>query len=291
MQIEIVPLHADLGAEIRGVGLIDVASSQQAYEAVRAAFEQYSVLLFRDQQVTDDIQATFSRAFGPLERTKVGTLGEGTFYVRLSNLDADGRIVADDDRQVQVAKANALWHTDSSFKTTPALASVLSARVLPDGGSQTQFASTRAAWDRLSETERTQLRNKVVEHSYLYSRRRIDPALVTEAELKALPPVRWRMTWPNPANGRHALYIASHAGAIEGMDADEGARLLASLMERATQPEHVYSHQWRAGDVLMWDNRAIVHRGPPPVAGKARSMVRTTVSATDADGVAGVRPA
>lgn len=198
MQIDIVPLHADLGAEIRGVGLIDVAASQQAYEAVRAAFEQYSVLLFRDQQVTDDIQATFSRAFGPLERTKVGTLGEGTFYVRLSNLDAEGRVVADNDRQVQTAKANALWHTDSSFKTTPALASVLSARVLPDGGSQTQFPSTR--------------------------------------------------------------------------------------------PEHVYSHAWRAGDVLMWDNRAVVHRGPPSVTARARSMVRTTVSATEADGVSGVRP-
>lgn len=290
MKIDIVPLHADFAAEIRGVGLIDVAASHEAYEAVRAAFEQHSVLVFRDQEVSDDIQATFSRAFGPLERTKVGTLGEGTFYVRLTNLDPEGRIVADSDRQVQVARANALWHTDSSFKTRPALASVLSARVLPDGGSQTQFASTRAAWERLAEDERERLLGLVVEHSYVYSRRQVDPTLVTSAELSALPPVRWRMTWPNPVNGRHALYIASHAGAIDGLSAEEGTRLLATLMERATLPEHVYTHQWRAGDVLMWDNRAVVHRGPPPTPGRARSMVRTTVTATEADGVGAVRP-
>lgn len=288
--MKVVPLHADFGAELQDVSLLDVVARQDAFEAVRAAFEEHSVLVWRDQKITDEIQATFSRAFGPLELTKVGTLGEGTFYVRVTNIGPDGVPVPPDARQAQVGKANALWHTDSSFKKIPALASVLSARTITATGGETEFVSTRAAWSRLPTSEQNALQAATIEHSYLYSRRRIDPDLVRPEELEALPCVRWRMSWLNPVNGKRSLYLASHAGAIEGMNEREAAHLLEDLMARATEPRFVYRHVWRPGDVVMWDNRATMHRGRPSGAGEARALVRTTISASEADGLTQLRP-
>ena len=131
--MELVPMGPGFGVEVKGVGILDVASDGDAYQAVRAAFEEHSLLLFRNQPVADDIQVGFSRAFGPLELTKVASLGAGSFYSRLTNVGLNGELVPLTDRQVLIAQANALWHTDSSFKKTPALASVLTARVLPGG--------------------------------------------------------------------------------------------------------------------------------------------------------------
>ena len=288
--MELVPLGPGFGVEIRGIALVDVATSDKAYQSVRAAFEEHSVLLFRNQEITDDVQAAFSRAFGPLERVKVGSEGAGTFYNRLHNIAADGSLVPETHRQALTARANQLWHTDSSFKGTPALASVLSARVVPRRGGDTELTSTRNAWSRLTPELHSRLREAVVTHAYAYSRDQIDPELMTALEREALPPVRWRMTWRNPLNGRIALYIASHAYAIEGLGDSEARALLDELIAMATQPEFTYQHHWRSGDVLMWDNRATMHRGRPWPLDEPRSMVRTTVSAVEADGLAEVRP-
>ena len=214
-----------------------------------------SVILFRNQETSDDVQIAFSRPFGPLERTKVGSRGTGSFYVHSTNVAADATLVAETDRQALANRANQLWHTDSSFKATPPLASVLSARKIPKDGGETEFVSTRLAWDRLSDEQRDELRDLVVVHSYATSRDQIDPALMTPVERAALPAVRWRLIWRNPANARDALYIASHAGAIEGMDDARSRALLARLIDEATQSAHVYSHPWRTGDVILWDNR------------------------------------
>jgi alpha-ketoglutarate-dependent taurine dioxygenase len=212
--LELSALRSDFGVEVRGIGLIDVASSDSVYRATRAALEEHSVLLFRNQDVTDDVQAAFSRAFGPLERVKIGSVGTGTFYSRLHNIAADGTPVPDTHQQALTARANQLWHTDSSFKAT----------------------------------------------------RR------------------------NPVNNRIALYMASHAFAIEGMSESEAKALLAELIANATRPEFTFLHQWRPGDVVMWDNRATMHRGHPWAHDQARSMVRTTISAVDADGLTELRP-
>jgi alpha-ketoglutarate-dependent 2,4-dichlorophenoxyacetate dioxygenase len=287
--MKLISLGPRFAAELRGVDLIDVATNDAAYCAVREAFEEHSVILFRNQDITNDVQIAFSRAFGPLERTKVGSLGAGTLYVHVTNVAAD-TLIAETDRQALANRANQLWHTDSSFKATPALASVLSARTIPEDGGETEFVSTRLAWDRLSDGQREELRDLVVVHSYATSRDQIDPALMTSVERAALPPVRWRLAWRNPANARDALYIASHAGAIEGMDDAPSRALLARLIEEATQSAHVYSHRWRAGDVILWDNRATMHRGRPWPGTQARLMVRTTISARDIDGLDQVRP-
>jgi alpha-ketoglutarate-dependent 2,4-dichlorophenoxyacetate dioxygenase len=288
--MELVPLGPGFGVEVKGVSLLDVATDAEAYKAVRAAFEAHSLLVFRDQPIADDIQVAYSRAFGPLELTKVASLGANSFYSRLTNVGQQGEILPQTDRQVLVAKANALWHTDSSFKKTPALASVLTARVLPATDGDTEFTSTRLAWERLPDSTKERLKNAVATHSYANSRDQIHPDLANAEERKALPPVRWRLNWRNPTNDRRALYVASHAYAIDGMDDRDARQMLAQLLDEATRPEFVYTHKWRQGDAVMWDNRAMLHRGRPWDYTKERSMVRTTISATVDDGLNEVKP-
>ena len=240
--------------------------------------------------MTDEAQLAFSRRFGPLEVTKVGSQGVGTNLVILSTIDENGKVVPADHRLALRNKANQLWHTDSTFKRVPALASVLSARVIPARGGETEYVSTRLAWERLEEALRKRLEKSFAWHDYAHSRGKIAPDLASTEERAALPPQCWRMVWRNPVNGRSALYLASHAYAIEGMEQTAAQKLLAELMDAATAPGLSYVHAWRKGDVVMWDNRATMHRGRPWPAHEARLMVRTTISATEADGLESVRP-
>ena len=288
--MDIVPLRPGFGAELRGVTLADVANDDATYAAVRAAFEEYSVLLFRDQQVDGEGQLAFSRRFGPPETTKVGSLGTGTNFVILTTIGPDGKVVPEDHRYAMRNKANQLWHTDSSFKTVPALTSVLAARTIPASGGETEFASTRLAFERLDPALQTQLENSFAWHSYGHSRGKIAEGLASADEMATLPPVCWRMVWTNPVNGRKALYIASHTYAVEGMAPKAGEKLIEDLTAAATARGTTYEHKWRSGDVVMWDNRATMHRGRPWPGNEARYMVRTTISATAADGVGSVRP-
>jgi alpha-ketoglutarate-dependent 2,4-dichlorophenoxyacetate dioxygenase len=240
--------------------------------------------------VTDEAQLAFSRRFGPLEVTKVGSLGVGTNLVILSTIDENGKVVPADHRLSLRNKANQLWHTDSTFKRVPALASVLSARVIPDRGGETEYVSTRLAFERFDPSLRGRVENSFAWHDYAHSRGKIAVDLASAEERAALPPQCWRMVWKNPVIGRGALYIASHAYAIEGMEQAAAQKLLAELMDAATAPGLSYVHAWRAGDVVMWDNRATLHRGRPWPAHEARLMVRTTISATATDGLETMRP-
>jgi alpha-ketoglutarate-dependent 2,4-dichlorophenoxyacetate dioxygenase len=288
--MDIVPVGPGFAAELRGVTLSDVANDDAAYKAVRAAFEEHSVLVFRSQQVTDDLQIDFSKRFGPLEITKVGAIGTGTHLIILTTIGPDGKVVAPDSRLALRNKANQLWHTDSTFKQIPALSSVLSARIIPARGGETEYVSTRLAWERLDPAAQRRLENCFVWHDYAHSRGQIAPDLASPEERAALPPACWRMVWKNPVNGRSALYLASHAYAIEGMEKTAAQKLIAELMEAATAPGLSYMHQWQSGDVVMWDNRSTMHRGRPWPALEPRLMVRTTIQATEADGLASVRP-
>ena len=288
--MEIIPLGPGFAAELRGVTLADVAARTAVYDQVRAAFEEHSVLIFRGQEVTDETQLAFSRRFGPLEITKVGSQGAGTNLVILSTIDENGKVVPADHRLSLRNKANQLWHTDSTFKRVPALASVLSARIIPAAGGETEYVSTRLAWERLDPALRQRLENAFAWHDYAHSRGKIDSDLASPAERAALPHQCWRMAWTNPINGRTALYIASHAYTIEGMEQAAAQRLLAELIDAATATGFSYVHAWRKGDVVMWDNRATLHRGRPWPAQEPRLMVRTTISATDADGLDSIRP-
>src|SRR5215472_14646868 len=275
--MDIIPLGPGFAAELRGVALADITTDDAAYAATRAAFEEHSVLVFRDQSVSDEGQLAFSRRFGPPEVTKVGSGGAGTHFVILSTIGEDGKVVPADHRLALRNKANQLWHTDSSFKRVPALTSVLSARIVPSRGGETEYVSTRLAFERLDPALQKRLENSFAWHDYAHSRGQIAPDLATPEERAALPPQCWRMVWKNPVNGRSALYLASHAYAIEGMELTAAQELLAEVMDAATAPGLSYVHSWRKGDVVMWDNRATMHRGRP-------------WPAHEADGLESVRP-
>src|SRR5271168_4776008 len=253
--MDIVPLGLGFGAELRGVSLADIADDDAAYAAARAAFEAHSLLLLRDQDVTDDIQLAFSRRFGPPEMTKVGSEGFGSHFVILSTIGPDGKVVPADHRLSLRNKANQLWHTDSSFKRVPALTSILSARIIPAKGGETEYVSTRLAFDRLDSERQKKLENSFAWHHYGHSRSKIAAELATTDELAGLLPQCWRMVWKNPVNGKNALYLASHAYAVEGMDPTEGEKLIDELTTQATALGTRYTHAWRAGDLVMWDNR------------------------------------
>jgi alpha-ketoglutarate-dependent taurine dioxygenase len=179
LPMDVIPLREGFGAELRGVTLSDVAASDAAYAAVRAAFEEHSVLVFRDQEVSDDVQLAFSRRFGPPETTKVGSMGTGSHFVILSTFGPDGKVVPSDHRQQLRAKANQLWHTDSSFKRVPALTSILSARIIPEHGGETEFVSMRLAFERLDKDVARRLENSFAWHSYAHSRSKVAAGLAT----------------------------------------------------------------------------------------------------------------
>lgn len=288
--MELNLLGPGFAAEVRGVGLADVAERDDAYAWVRAAFEAYSVLVFRGQPVSNELQVAYSKRFGPLEIAKAASRGEGTPFSILSNIEPDGSLVPPDHKEALRARANQLWHTDSCFKDPPALASVLSARVIAPAGGETEFASMRLGWERLPDAMRVRLTDAFAWHDYAHSRGKIASHLASEREKSTLPPVRWRIRWRNPVNGRDALYIASHTCGIDGMAQDESLRMIDELIAHITAPGHTYLHLWQPGDVIMWDNRCVLHRGRPWPDDLPRHVVRTTISATDADGLADMRP-
>lgn len=287
--MDVISLGPGFAAEIRGVGLAEVAAQDAAYAAVRAAFEEHSVLVFRGQPISDELQIAYSKRFGPLEVAKAASRGEGTPFSILTNIELDGSLVPPDHKEALRARANQLWHTDSCFKDPPALASVLSGRVISPVGGETEFASLRRAWERLPDAMRARLSGAYAWHDYAHSRGKVAPHLASEREKAALPAVRWRIRWRNPANGRDSLYLASHTYTIDGMPDDHAQALITELIDHVTEPGHTYLHQWQSGDVIMWDNRCVLHRGRPWPADKPRHMVRTTITATDVDGLSEMR--
>ncbi len=282
-------LGPGFAAEVRGLGLADVVERDDAYAFVRAAFEAHSVLVYRGQPITNELQLAYSRRFGPLEIAKAASRGEGTPFSILTNIEPDGSLVPPGHKEALRARANQLWHTDSCFKDPSALASVLSARAISPVGGETEFASMRLGWERLPEAMRARLADAYAWHDYAHSRGKIAPQLASQRERTTLPPVRWRIRWRNPVNGRDSLYIASHTCAIDGMAQEEAQALITDLIEHTTAPGHTYLHRWQPGDIIMWDNRCILHRGRPWPEDKPRHVVRTTITATDADGLAGMR--
>jgi alpha-ketoglutarate-dependent 2,4-dichlorophenoxyacetate dioxygenase len=278
--LTITPAHALFAAEVGGVDLTRPLGDD-AFERIARAFDEHSVLVFHDQALTDEQQMTFSERFGPLETT-VRTLGKedrlGAHMVDLSNLDEDGKLMDWSDRRMLYQSGNQLWHSDSSFKPIPAHSSALSARVVPSTGGETEFVSMRVAYEALPEELRRQVDGRIVVHSFGFSRSLIDPGIGTEVG-RDYPPVRHALVRANPRTGRESLYIGSHAWRIEGLGIDESRILIATLLELTTRPDRVFRHSWRVGDLVMWDNRCVLHRGRPwDSAREKRVMHRTTVA-------------
>lgn len=288
-ELRIEPLTPVFAAEVSGFDAREPLSAE-IQAGILAAFEEYSVLVFHNQPLTDEQQITFSEYLGPLELTLPGVVGAGSKIVRVSNMTADGALKEPGGHLALFGKANLLWHADSTFRAAPAKASILSARQIALQGGDTEYASTRAGYDSLSAAMKQRVNGLVAVHSIATSRRKIDPRAVSPEQEKALPPVPQALVRPNPVNGRKALVLGSHICAIAGMADNEAQALLDELTANATQPAFTYRHVWRDDDLVMWDNRAVLHRGHPyDEVRERRLLVRTTLAgdgptATD-DGV------
>jgi len=267
MPLTLKPLHPLFVAEATGIDLRRPVTPELAAE-VHGAMNRYAVLVFPGQDIDDDQQIAFGLALGTLEPTRAVVDAHRHRLKHqemndISNLDTDGKLLAADDRRRMFNLGNRLWHSDSSFKATPALYSMLHGRVIPPEGGETEFADMRAAWDALPPKMQAKLRDLVCRHSLLYSRGILGFTEFTEEERKQFAPVRQRLVRRHPGSGRLSLYLSSHIGEIEGWPKPEAMALIRDLIEHATQREFVYRHQWRQYDIVMWDNRCTMHRARP----------------------------
>lgn len=268
MSLSIFPITPGFAAEVGDVDL-----SQPLTEAdltgIRNAFATYAVLVFPTQQLNDGEHLDFAAQFGPLETT-VDLDFAGRPERRplppelsdISNIDADGTIWSADNRlRTMRMRGNQIWHTDSSFRTPSGYASLLFARSIAPIGGHTEFTDLRSAYDDLPESTKGEIYGLVAEHSMIYSRARIGFSDFTPEERKAFEPVLRPIVRTIPESGRRTLYIASHVGRIVGMDDESATALVERLLAHATQRQYVYTHRWRVGDLVIWDNRCTMHRG------------------------------
>ena len=265
MAMTVVPVTPSFAAEI---GDVDLSKPIEAADvaALKDAFSKYSVLIFPDQQLSQDQHLDFAKHFGPLETT-IGVYRKDTplrlrkEFADVSNLAPNNEVWGKDSRTRMFQLANRIWHTDSSFKRLPAFASLLYARSIAPVGGHTEFADERAAYDALPEDTKRRLDGLVAEHSIFNSRARLGFTNFSDEERRELPPVPQVVVRTLPESGRKSLYLASHAGRILGLPEPEGRALIDELIAHATQRQFVYTHRWRLHDLVMWDNRCTMHRG------------------------------
>jgi alpha-ketoglutarate-dependent 2,4-dichlorophenoxyacetate dioxygenase len=271
------------GGEVSGIDITRPLSRDEA-AAIEKGMDQYGVLVFHGQHFDDETQLAYSRNFGDLEEAS-GDLNwgkarrlESPLVNDISNLDTENRVLARDNRRRLFSLGNRLWHSDSSFKQVPAKYSLLSARSIPSAGGNTEFADMRAAYDSLDDATKKECEGLICEHSQIYSRSLLGFTDFTDEDLVRFKPVQQRLVRTHPSTGRKSLYLASHAGTIVGWPIPEARAFLRDLNEHATQRAFVYAHVWNQWDLVMWDNRATMHRARPFDAKEVRDMHRTTVA-------------
>ncbi|MED5391175.1 MAG: TauD/TfdA family dioxygenase [Pseudomonadota bacterium] len=265
MHLSIFPLADCFAGEVSGIDLRQPLGPKTV-SAIESAMDRYAVLVFRDQNISDDEQLTFSQNFGPIESSIGGNITKldqrrlQVEFADVSNLDQNQDIYARDDRRRLFNLGNRLWHSDSSFRAVPAKYSLLSARSIPVNGPNTEYADMRAAYDALDDKTKAEVAELICEHSLMYSRGQLGFTDFTEEEQKTFAPVRQVLVRTHPVTMRKSLFLASHAGTIVGWPMAEARIFLRDLIEYATQPQFVYVHHWRLHDLVMWDNRQTMHR-------------------------------
>jgi len=257
-------LHPHFVAEVSPVDLKGVRDAE-TLERIRAGMDEFAVLVFRDQIWTDAEHLDFAQRLDGALHTKLGIsalqknrLGNEALG-DISNLDENGEIMKSDNRRRMYGLGNRLWHTDASFQDPPGRYSMLSAKVVPPVAADTEYADMRAAYDALPDEEKARLEGLRVHHSIAYSRQTLGFEF-SETEQEALKGAVHPLVRTIPRSKRRSLYLASHASRIVDRPVPEGRLLLRDLIEHATQPEFVYRHRWRVGDLVIWDNRATMHR-------------------------------
>lgn len=267
--------------EMSGVALGDIDIGE-----FRRTMDRHAVCVIRNERpVSDAEHVAFSRRLGPLLPMKMLTMvgkSKSRFafpeLIDIGNIDADGRLLPEDDRRRAYNRGNLLWHTDASYDQARGVYSLLSCHSIPPGGADTEFADMRAAYACLPDDTKERIEDLIVEHSIWHSRALAGMTDVTAEEKATRPPARHRLVHRHPGSGRKVLYLASHASHVVGLPIEEGRALLRELMGFATQPRFVCRHKWRVGDLLVWDNQQTMHRGTPFDDTKhPRDMRRTTV--------------
>ena len=283
--IEISPVNDDFVAEIAGIDLCDPLTPEVS-SALKSALDRYAVLVIPDQRLDEAKQLEVAEIFGPLEISVGASIYNGKRPRRLdhaqlsdiSNLDESGKILEPGDIRRLINLSNQLWHTDSSFKKTPASASLLSAQEVTPVGGATEFADMRAAWDALDPVTQASIVDLVAVHDYFYSRALtgFDLDGIPDEWRQMQPPVQQVLVRSHSGSGRRSLYLASHIKSIVGLSQEESQELLDKLMAFATQPRFVDRHRWRVGDLVIWDNRCTMHRGTKFDEKYRRAMRRAT---------------
>ena len=276
--MKIEEIHADFGVRITGLDMTKALSSAD-HAALADAVDRYSFIVMPGQDgMNDDRQLELTQSFGEPEYGHVayGESGKIEYFGTIGNVQPDGIALGNSDKKTVFLTGNNMWHSDSSFREIPAFLSIMCAYECPDEGGETLFVSTRAAHGRLDAEEQERLDPMVGIHDYTYSRSKVAPDAVSPSLSASLPPVRQRLVRTNPRTGEKNLFIGSHCREIEGMGYDESRPMLDDLTDRAVADEHVLSHRWRPGDVVLWDNRCLLHRGAGYDADKYRRYMRQT---------------
>ncbi len=285
MTVSIRPLHPMFCGEVHGIDMTEPMTREDV-AVIEAGMDEYAVLVFHGQNITDEPQQAFTRNFGDLERpgavsniTKDHERRLDPLMADVSNLDSEHKPFRRNDRQRMFSLGNRLWHSDSSFRAIPAKYSLLSGRIVPSRGGNTEFADMRAAYDALDESTKAELEELVCEHSLLNSRGKLGFEGLSDAERANFKPVRQRLVRTHPVTGRKSLYLSAHIGTIVGWQTPEARIFLQDLTEDATRTEFVHRHQWRQYDLVMWDNRQVMHRARRfNDVDDVRDMRRTTVA-------------
>jgi alpha-ketoglutarate-dependent 2,4-dichlorophenoxyacetate dioxygenase len=282
--MNVQPVTSEFAAEVSGIDLaqpIDTATVRAIWDAI----DRYSVLVFHDQRLSDAQLRDFAAAFGPLEIGR-GALQGGKRRLAIpqigdiSNLDEDNNVRGREDRRRLDSLGNRLWHTDASYMPVPVVLGMLHAVAVPPpsalGGGETEFADMRAGYDALPAATRAEIDDLIVEHDIFWSRGQIGFTAFQPGEREKYPPSPQRLVRRHPGSGRKTLYLSAHASHIVGWPIAEGRLLLLDLNTHATQRQFVYGHQWRVGDLVIWDNRCTMHRGRPHDESQPRDLRRAT---------------
>ncbi|MCE2946617.1 MAG: TauD/TfdA dioxygenase family protein [bacterium] len=281
------PLHPLFVAEVSAIDLMQL-HDPGTLALLRAGMDQHGVLVFHDQTFTDAGQLAFAQRFDGALHTKTGAAAVRPNRLKyeglsdISNVDEDGKLLHSEDRRRMYALGNRLWHTDASFQDPAGRYSMLSARVVPPAEADTEFADMRAAYDALDVATQKRIESLHVHHSIAHSRQTLGFEFSNE-ELDKLRGAVHPLVRTNPRTGRRSLYLAAHATRIMEMPVPEGRLLLRDLMDHATERRFVHAHSWRAGDLVIWDNLATMHRGRPYEDGVHRRELRR-VTTLDIEG-------
>ncbi len=270
----ITPLDASFGARITDIDLAHMTDAE--WRAVEDAFHEYGALVFLEQNLSEDAQIAFGERFGPIELLR----GNGAKAAAISNVNLDGTVMSPEQKRFESLRGNEGWHTDSSYMPLAAKASCLSAQVTPASGGETELADMRGAYDALDEATKAQIQDLKAYHSLYASQAKAGFVFKTGEgygfHTKGAP-LR-PLVKTHPVTGRKSLFIGRHAYRIPGMADDAAQALLDRLLAHACKPPRTYAHQWRPGDVMIWDNRCILHRACPYDYTEARVMRHVRVA-------------